>query len=56
MSDLFGNICKYCKDPAATHDRLIGDHRGYCFIMSCNCPGYERDNLKYLEECYAKTL
>lgn len=52
MSDLFSNICKYCTDPEVTHD--FDD--GYCFVMGCNCPGYERDNLKYLEEWYEKSL
>lgn len=51
MSDLFSNICKYCKDPEVTHD-----FDGSCFFMSCNCPGDERDNLIYLEECYDKSL
>ena len=49
MSDLFSNICKHCEDPEATH---VNSEHGFCFIMSCNCPGYERDNLRYLEECY----
>lgn len=50
MSDLFSNICKYCHDPAVTHARIFNGEFGKCFIMSCNCPGYERDNLIYLEE------
>jgi hypothetical protein len=52
MSNLFSDICKHCKDPLVTHD-----HDGrYCFVMSCNCPGYERDNLIYLEWCHERTI
>jgi len=50
MSDLFSNVCKYCPDPEATHERWAVEGTRYCFISHCACPGYERDNLRYLEE------
>jgi len=53
VSDLFGSVCKYCHDPEATHIRAVDgprEVRRTCFIMGCDCPGYERDNLAYLEE------
>lgn len=51
VSELFGYVCKHCKDPRAMHVRPGLDGKwGICFISGCGCPGYEQDNLLYLEQ------
>jgi hypothetical protein len=51
VSDLFSNICKYCKDPEVCHERAGLDYFNRpCLVGICRCRNYERDNLKYLEQ------
>jgi len=47
MYSIWASICKHCKDPEVVHAH---DMRRLCMISDCHhCPGYERDNLNYLE-------
>lgn len=48
--NLFATLC-LCGDPEMTHAGygLNNTYRS-CFVMSCPCTNYKRDNLKYLEE------
>lgn len=47
FKELFGRACKHCGDPESLH---FSFRERSCFISDCNCPGFELDNLKYLEE------
>lgn len=42
--------CKYCKHKSGVH------FAGKCLGKNCDCPGFQADNLAYLEQKYEESV